>query len=54
MKNYTLEQAVERLLRNRVKVNDKVIYKRPNQLGIKLLGVVDYLVNYHNFIFKSA
>jgi len=44
MKNLTEESAVKKLMNNKVKVENKNIIIRGN-VGIGLLGVVDFLVN---------
>lgn len=42
----TLEKAVNKLLVNKIRVDGKTIYARPNQFGLKMLKYVDYLTNY--------
>jgi len=50
---YTIETAMEKLSRKRVRFNkNEIDTSKADYLGIKSLGIIDYLVNYHKFTWR--
>jgi hypothetical protein len=47
-KEWTIESAKRCIERNKGKIKDKKITIA--KLGIKVLGAIDFLINYHNYI----
>ena len=50
MKNYNVYQVTQKL-RGHLGVicSGTIIYQHRNHVGIKTLGLIDFLVNYHNY-----
>lgn len=49
MKSYRLENVLEVLRQQGVGIDGKSLSVRSGVLGLKRLGMLDYLVNYHNY-----
>lgn len=53
---YTQKKAIDRLVRNGIKVQEDIIslikIPKGKHVGIKLWGAIDYLINEHKYILK--